>query len=158
MSWINFCRINQAIEELTPTASISRIKNSWDTFDDKETLMSLFAMEYPMNNLGQKKAIKWISEALEVFEDEIGTHIDIYGDIGEGLYFFDDGNEDSDLTLKQAHSLLSLDCSRIESNAFILFSLLGFDRNSTLYPYSSLNWVNFISFTSTISPCFFILI
>tara|TARA_R110000824_G_scaffold372145_2_gene562247 strand:+ start:9062 stop:10606 length:1545 start_codon:yes stop_codon:yes gene_type:complete len=122
MSWINFCRINQAIEELTPTASISRIKNSWDTFDDKETLMSLFAMEYPMNNLGQKKAIKWISEALQVFEDEIETHIDIYGDIGEGLYFFDGDNEDSDLTLKQVHSILSLNCSRMESNAFTLFS------------------------------------
>ena len=50
MSWARFSRLNQAIEDLSPTASIVQVKRAWDLFDDKEALVSLLTLEYPMNN------------------------------------------------------------------------------------------------------------
>lgn len=121
MSWIRFARLNQVIEELSPTASITQIKKAWDNFEDKVSLVSLLSDEYPMNNLGQKKAIKWVANHYEVFDDEVENYVNIYGDIGEGIYFFDDNGEDSGYKLSRIFALLCMDCSRIESNTYRVF-------------------------------------
>jgi DNA ligase-1 len=121
MTWIRFARLNEAIEDLAPTASIVQIKRAWDLFDNKEAIVSLLTLEYPMNNLGTKKAIKWITNAYGAFNDEIESYADMYGDLGEGVYFFDDNGEDSDLSLNQVYNLLIMDCSNIGSNSFRLF-------------------------------------
>jgi DNA ligase-1 len=121
MTWINFCRLNQAIEELTPKQSIRIIKQSWDDFSNTETLVSLFAMEYPMNHMAERKALKWVVEALEVFEDELDTYVGVYGDLGEAVYYFDNTGVDSSYTIAQVYALLSLDCNTITGNSFSLF-------------------------------------
>ena len=94
MTWVRFARLNEAIEGLTPTASIVQINRAWELFEDKDKIVSLFSMEYPMNNIGTKKAIKWVTNAYGAFDDEIAAYADMYGDLGEGVYFFDDGRSD----------------------------------------------------------------
>ena len=85
MSWLNFCRMNEAIEHLTPTASIGVIRRSWDDLPEKDLVASLLTLEYPQNNLGKKKAIKWITSHYDAFDDEIEQYADMYGDLGEGV-------------------------------------------------------------------------
>ena len=131
MSWIRFARLNEAIEGLTPTASIVQIKRAWELFEDKDKLVSLLTMEYPMNNIGTKKAIKWVTNAYGAFDDEIASYADMYGDLGEGVYFFDDRGEDSELSLNQVYYLICMDCSRSDGNAFSLFEH-SFERMSAL--------------------------
>ena len=65
MSWSRFSRLNQAIEDLSPTASIVQVKRAWDLFDDKEALVSLLTLEYPLNNLLQKKEVKLVKKFYE---------------------------------------------------------------------------------------------
>ena len=120
--WIRFARLNQAIEDLSPTASIVQVKRAWELFEDKEAIISLLTMEYPMNNLGTKRATKWITNAYGAFDDEIESYANMYGDLGEGVYFFDENGEDSDYSLRQVYNLLIADCSRIGSPTFDLFN------------------------------------
>ncbi len=47
MTWVRFARLNEAIEGLTPTASIVQINRAWELFEDKDKIVSLFSMEYP---------------------------------------------------------------------------------------------------------------
>ena len=61
-----------------------------------------------MNNIGTKKAIKWVTNAYGAFEDEIASYADMYGDLGEGVYFFDDRGEDSELSLNQVYYLICI--------------------------------------------------
>ena len=131
MSWSRFARLNQAIEDLSPTASIVQVKRAWELFDNKEALVSLLTLEYPMNNLGQKKAVKWVTKFYEAFDDEVEQYADMYGDLGEGIYFFDEGGEDSNFSITAVYNLLIQDCSRIESNAFDLFDNM-FEEMSAL--------------------------
>jgi DNA ligase-1 len=131
MTWARFARLNEAIEGLTPTASIVQIKRAWELFEDKDKLVSLFSMEYPINNIGTKKAIKWVTNAYGAFDDEIAAYVDMYGDLGEGVYFFDDGGEDSNLSLNQVYTLLTMDCSRSDGNSFRLFEH-AFEQMSAL--------------------------
>tara|TARA_R100000234_G_scaffold26505_1_gene15276 strand:+ start:147 stop:1676 length:1530 start_codon:yes stop_codon:yes gene_type:complete len=131
LSWARFSRLNQAIEDLSPTASIVQVKRAWDLFDDKEALVSLLTLEYPMNNLGQKKAVKWVTKFYEAFDDEIEQYADMYGDLGEGIYFFDEGGEDSNFSITAVYNLIIQDCSRIESNTFDNFDSM-FEEMSAL--------------------------
>ena len=131
MSWINFCRLNEAIEELSPTAAIVQMKRSWDSFEDKEKVVSLFTDEYPINHLGTKSAIKWLSTFYEVFDNEINTYCDIYGDLGDGIYFFDESGEDSNLSLNQVYTLLTMDCSKIGGQSYRSF-YYSFEQMSAL--------------------------
>jgi len=121
MSWIRFARLNEAIEGLTPTGAIVQIKRAWELFNDKDKITSLLTMEYPINHIGAKKAVKWVTNAYGAFDDEIQSYADMYGDLGEGVYFFDDSGEDSNLSINQAYTLLTMDCSRSDGNAFRLF-------------------------------------
>ena len=41
MTWIRFARLNEAIEGLTPTASIVQIKRAWELFKDKDKLATM---------------------------------------------------------------------------------------------------------------------
>ena len=131
MSWINFCRVNESIEDLTPTGSIGVIRRSWDDLPEKDLVASLLTLEYPMNHLGKKKAIKWITSHYDAFDDEIEQYANMYGDLGEGVYFFDENGEDSDLTISQVYTVLLLDCSRMDGNAFRLWNH-AFNKMSAL--------------------------
>ena len=84
--------------------------------------MQILSLDYPINNIGESRAITWIANALGVFEDEVESAVSIWGDVGEAVAELDIGNEtDSDISIVQALMMLELDCSRINSNAYTLF-------------------------------------
>ena len=113
--------LNEAIEFLTPNKSVTRIANDWKTFSDPVTLIKLFCMEYPMNNLGFKKAMVWLSSAYECFPDELESMYDVHGDLGTAVNYFGGRSEDSNLTIKQLLTLMELNCSKKDSTSFKLF-------------------------------------
>ena len=116
-----FAMINEAIEYLTPTKSVSRIARDWRTFSDPVTFTKLMCMEYPVNNLGLKKAMVWLSSAYECFPDELEDMYNVHGDIGTAVNYFSGRSQDSSLTIKQTLTLLELDCSKKDSTSFKLF-------------------------------------
>ena len=86
MKWIEFSRLNQAIEGLTPTRTIRLLSKDYP--EEYLSFIQILALELPPNNLASKKAMKWITNALEVFDDEVESAIYIHGDIGEAMYHF----------------------------------------------------------------------
>ena len=121
MSFGQFARLMQSVEHKTPTETIKQISQSWENIDDKLSLIKILDMDYSMNNLGTKKAIKWVTQSLEVFEDEVKSQVDIHMDLGEGIYYFVDEKEDTNLTLKQVLSLLEMDCGKMTKSNFSIF-------------------------------------
>jgi len=123
MSLAKFARMCDILENQTPTMKAKTISESMSAFDYKDTLILILSQEYPINNIGSKRAVTWIANALGVFDDEVESYTDIWGDIGEGVKELDvSNNVDSDITMMGFLSLLRLDCSRINSNAYTVFS------------------------------------
>ena len=67
MKWIEFCRLMQAVENRTPTKTISLIAKD---YEHNSQFIKILALELPANNLASKKAFRWVVNALEVFDDE----------------------------------------------------------------------------------------
>jgi DNA ligase-1 len=123
MTLARFSRMCEVIEELTPTLTVKSVSAALSSFDDKAKVIGILSREYPINNIGETRAITWISNALGIFEDELKTSIYTWGDIGEAMAEIDLGNEvDSDITINQFWNLLKLDCSRINSNSYTTFA------------------------------------
>ena len=122
MTWIRFCRLNEAIEEVPQTKAITLMKDAWDLFEGEQLgMIQVFCLEYPMANIGSKRIIKWVAESLGVFEEEFQTYVDIHGDIGEAVYYFAENLDDSEYTLLRIQSILSLDYSNMSGSTFELF-------------------------------------
>lgn len=120
-----FSRMNERLEGITPKEQVEELSNSLSAFigDDKALVIQILALEYDVNNIGETRAKTWVAKALGIFDEELDSYIHTWGDIGEAVYELDTGNEnDSDITIKQLHRLLSLDCSRINSHSYDLFS------------------------------------
>ena len=96
MNWIEFSRLNQAVEMLSPNRSVNLLSKD---FIPDNNFINILSLDLPVNNLASKKAFKWIVSSLEVFEEEIEMAIYTHGDIGEAVYHFDEGSNDSNLTL-----------------------------------------------------------
>ena len=92
------------------------VKTSNLTNEAKEIL----SLNLDTNFIGEKKAIVWLAKIYEVLEDDISQQIKIHGDIGEGIKWYVENNGESDYTVKQIKHLLELNCSKTESNAFVL--------------------------------------
>ena len=93
------------------------------SFSDKSTVIKILSKDYPINNIGSKRAITWVSEAFGMFEDEVLGVAHTWGDLGEGMKQMLDGeNVDSNISLTEFQDLISLDCSRMHGNSFSLFS------------------------------------
>ena len=123
MTLAEFSRMCESIEFVTPTNKANAISRAMYSFTSKECLIGILALEFPINNIGSKRAITWIANALGMFDDEIENAVHTWGDIGEALNEIDDGNEeDSDIGLMEFQALLCMDCSRINSNSYTLFS------------------------------------
>lgn len=120
MSLAKFARLNETLEEMTPTQSINLLAKHWEEFDGI-ILTQILTLDYPMNNLGNKKAIKWIAKSMGVFDDEIKTAASIHLDLADGVFAYDEKREYSNITLKQFYNLLCIDCSSLDSNAFAIF-------------------------------------
>lgn len=122
MTLAKFARLCEYIEHRTPTVKASEINKAMSGFSDRTMFIKILSMDYPVNNIGSQRAVKWIASALGSFEDEIELTTTIWGDIGEGIQQFDEGNEtDSEITLKQFNSLLEMNCSTMKSNSYSLF-------------------------------------
>ena len=122
MNWIEFARLNQAIEHTTPTKKISAIAKDWELIDDKESFIKILSLNLNVNNLKTKKATTWIINAMEIFEEEIEMEIYTHGDIGDAVYFFNEGNgEDSSFGMKGILSLLEMDCSKSDGESYRCF-------------------------------------
>ncbi len=119
-----FSRMNERLDGRTPTEQVEILTSSLSSFgDNKALVIQILALEYPVNNIGETRAKVWVAKALGIFDDELDDYIHTWGDIGEAVSELDAGNEtDSKITIKQLHRLLNLDCSRIKSNSYQLFS------------------------------------
>ena len=134
MTLATFARMCEVLEGQTPTQKAITIDltmysvgptalQEYTPSEDKVRLIQILSMEYPINNIGNKRAVTWIANALGVFEDELESYMHTWGEIGEAVAELDEGNEtDSEITLTHFLTLLSMDCSRIESNSYTLFA------------------------------------
>ena len=118
---ITFSRMCESIENVTPTRKkqiLSSTLSSLSTID-RTTMVRILSLEYGNNNIGEKKAIKWLASMFNVFEDEIVEEAEKWLDLGEGmLEFLNSKRTDSTITLQGLLNLLELDCSKINSSAF----------------------------------------
>ena len=123
MGFSQFARLCEVLEQNTPTNNTVHISRAMNNLD-KVDLLKLLCMDYPVNNIGNKRAKVWISKAFGIFEDELDTYIKMWGDIGEAVYEIDESNEqDSDYSLRQIISFFNMNCSSINNNAFNLRNL-----------------------------------
>ena len=138
MSMTIMSRMCESIENVTPTRKkeiISATLSSLST-KDRIAMVKLLAMEYDSNNIGEKKAIKWLANIYNVFEDEIEEEAEKWLDLGEGMlqYLYYD-KEHLDMSLQQMIALLELDCSSMKSDAYSEIS-----RNITSMSNLQIKW------------------
>ena len=136
MKWIEFSRLMQAIEYKTPSQTVSLLAKEFKEMNDiswinKTEFINILSLDLGPNNLASKKALKWITKSLEVFEEEIETSIYNHGDIGEAIYHFDNIDESSDFSLGGIYSILQMDCSKSDGEAFRRFNMI-FNQMSSL--------------------------
>ena len=136
MKWIEFSRLMQAIEYKTPSQTVSLLAKEFKEMNDisginKTEFINILSLDLGPNNLASKKALKWITKSLEVFEEEIETSIYNHGDIGEAVYHFDNIDESSDFSLGGMYSILQMDCSKSDGEAFRKFNMV-FNEMSSL--------------------------
>ena len=121
MSMITFSRMCESIENVTPTRKKQILSSTLSSLStaDRTTMVRILSLEYGNNNIGEKKAIKWLASMFNVFEDEIVEEAEKWLDLGEGmLEFLNSKRTDSTITLQGLLDLLELDCSKINSLAF----------------------------------------
>jgi DNA ligase 1 len=119
---IRFARMCESLESTTPTKAADIINQSISSFDNKEALIDILCEYYPTNNIGSKRAYSWIANAFGIFEEEIKSAEYSWLDLSEAMGQFVGNNvEDSNICLNMLHRLLTLDCSTIDGNSFILF-------------------------------------
>ena len=128
MKWIEFSRLMQAIEYKTPTKKVSLLAKD---FYGTQEFIKILALDLEPNNLASKKALKWITKSLEVFEEEIETSIYNHGDIGEAIYHFAQEDGSQEFSLRTIINLLSMDCSKSDGESYRAFNV-AFNQMSSL--------------------------
>jgi ATP-dependent DNA ligase I len=123
MTLAKFANMCEVLELKTPTQKRQIIAENMSAFEDRPTLIEILSLEYSINNIGIKRATVWCANALGLFEDEINTAIHMWGDLGEGMnQYYEGDNTTSDISLLQFKSLLDLNCSSINNRSFVSFS------------------------------------
>jgi ATP-dependent DNA ligase I len=123
MTLARFARMCEVLENQTPTLKAKTIAQSMSSFEDKANLIGILALEFSINNIGNKRAMTWIANALGIFDEEVVEYVHAWGDIGEAVFELDSGNNtDSEIGMGEFQALLSMDCSRINSNSYTLFA------------------------------------
>ena len=122
MKWIEFSRLMQAVEYQTPTKTVSLLAKDFKEIENKTFFIDILSLDLGPNNLASKKALKWVTKSLEVFEEEIETSIYNHGDIGEAVYHFDNIDKPSNFNLDGMYSILQMDCSKSDGNSFRIFN------------------------------------
>lgn len=123
MTLSRFARMCAAIERENKTTEKARVINeSLSSFSNISLVLQTLELDYDVNNIGSNRAIIWIADAFELFEDEVQTQEQIWGDIGEGMGQYIENFEDSTITMVEFVGLLNLNCSSINSHAYISIS------------------------------------
>ena len=121
MTMSRFARMCEALEGKPNKAET--IETSLSSFSDIPTVLKILSMNYETNNIGSKRAISWIANALGLFESEIKAELEAWGDLGEGMnQFLAYDNEDSSISITEFYRLLELNCSSISGNSYPLIS------------------------------------
>jgi len=122
MSLQQISNLCQTIEDRTPTVKKTLIAQNLSSFEDKSIVIKILSLEYKNNNMGSKKSVKWVADALGLFEEEIEYEMNCWGDLGEALYVLYEGeNESSNISIKEMLTLLEMDCASQSSPSYILF-------------------------------------
>ena len=117
---MRFARLMEATEKLNPKRKVSLVSKDAELFD-RPLLFSILSMEYPSNNIGIQKAIKWVASSLEIWEDEMKSAYESWSDLGDAVKYLDHSKlNDEHITLTQLHNLISLDCGGLKSDSFKL--------------------------------------
>ena len=123
MTLARFARMCEVLENQTPTLKAKTIAQSMSSFEDKANLIGILALEFSINNIGNKRAMTWIANALGIFDEEVVEYVHAWGDIGEAVFELDSGNNtDSEIGMGEFQALLSMDCSRVNSSTYTLFA------------------------------------
>ena len=124
MSLTNFARMCETLEEQAPSVKEFTVSSNLNVFrKDKSLVVSILAVEYPVNNIAERKAIKWLAASFNVFEQEIKTMKKRWGDLGQGMYsFVRNDTPDCGISIKEFHRLLTLDCSNMQGTSFDIIS------------------------------------
>jgi len=128
MKWIEFSRLMQAVEYKTPTKTVSLLAKD---FYGTQEFIRILALDLEPNNLASKKALKWITKSLEVFEEEIETSIYNHGDIGEAIYHFAQEDGSQEFSLRSIINFLTMDCGKSDGESFRKFNVV-FNQMSSL--------------------------
>tara|TARA_R110000737_G_scaffold34382_1_gene52889 strand:- start:1889 stop:3418 length:1530 start_codon:yes stop_codon:yes gene_type:complete len=122
MTWANMSRLLEATDQVIQTQQVIRITRDLETFASKAILLSIIDKDnLEANQLGLAKAKKWLAKIFDVFDDEIEGQYNAHNDLGEAIYYLDSSAETQrNLSLNQVHTLLEINCGRIESNQFSL--------------------------------------
>jgi len=123
MTLIRFARMCEALELQNSTKDKIRIiDESLSSFSNPKIVIDILSLNLEVNSIGNKRAITWIANALGLFDSEVKAEEEIWGDVGEGMYQFLPNSKESNYTIKQLYSLLTLDCSSINSDSYTIFA------------------------------------
>ena len=90
MTWENMSRLLEASDRTTPTEQIKQINRaltvSFTDTNDKISLLRILAQDYPTNNIGVSKAIKWMASIFDLFNDEMKSEYETFNDLGDAVY------------------------------------------------------------------------
>ena len=124
MTIAKLARLSEALEKTTSkNEKAEKIAESLSSFDEKNLVVKILSVDYPNNNIGNKRALTWIATAFNVFDDEIKGYVSSFGDLGEAVYQFDEVTVDDNRTntLSYFYNLITMDCSSINSDSFAKF-------------------------------------
>jgi len=123
MTLMKFARMCESLEELIPTAKQLNINRSLSSFKNKSDVIKILALEYKINNIAEKKAVKWLSETYGVFEDEILQYKSMWDDLAQGMYSFTNNTStESNISIKEFLNLLELDCASMRGTSYSIIS------------------------------------
>lgn len=119
MTMKSLARLLEATDGLTPTEQVSRITRELTQFKDKRSLFAILSQEFDSNNIGLAKAKKWLSKIYNIHDEELDMACSAHDDLGEAIYYLDYSAENiEEIPLSSVRSLLSMDCSSIDSNSY----------------------------------------
>ena len=115
-------RLLEATDQVIQTQQVIRITRDLEAFDSKAILLSIIDKDnLEANQLGLAKAKKWLAKIFDVFDDEIEGQYNAHNDLGEAIYYLDSSAETQrNISLNRVHTLLEINCGKIDSNQFSL--------------------------------------
>ena len=113
----------ELIERQTPTKSRETLAQSFSSFSDEgEMVIRIICEEYSSNNIGIKKARKWIALAFGIFDEEVEEAEYAWMDLAEGVSkLVGEDKEHAPISLMEFYRLLTMDCSSIDGAGFVMF-------------------------------------